>query len=108
MTARRVRIFFGAGCLATTLALTWAGVAVPESRKNVKPDMCSIDDGAETGPGIAAAWIPGTSVPTAIAGVCPVNPRDTPSSEPPVDAALAVPVVQPPAAVQNLRRADQP
>lgn len=106
MSAKQVRILFAAGCLATTLALTWAGIAPRESRKYARADICSIDDGQFTGSGTIAAWTPKNAVPMPVAGICPLDQTEaSPLAEPPVEA-LAPPDVEPPATVQNLRRAE--
>jgi hypothetical protein len=106
VSAKQVRILFAAGCLATTLALTWAGITPRESGKYARADICSIDDGQVTGSGTAAAWTPKNAVPMPLAGICPLDQTDaSPLVKAPVEVP-ATPDVEPPATVQNLRRAD--
>lgn len=83
MTATRVRNLFLAGCFATALALTWAGAA---ARRDPVP----------------------TPVPTPVAASCPAQQTEPPPSTEPTTAAAATRLdEQPPATVQNLRRADR-
>jgi len=91
MIERKARNLFGAGCFAAALALTWAGAALPEKPRNASVDVSSIDDHQEAG-----------------TGMCPVQQTEPPPlTGPPIEARSAVPEDQPPATVQNLRRADR-
>jgi hypothetical protein len=84
MIAKQVRNLLGAGCFAAALALTWAGAGLPNA----------------VVPAPAAVACPSLQTePPALTATPKVTPKVTPP---------AVPVDQPPATVQNLRRADRP
>jgi hypothetical protein len=109
MTAKRIRWLFGTGWLATALSLPWLGVALPESPKSARLDVCSLEDGLKAAPrsDAAAVRFRSSSLSPAPAEMCPQQPAEDPSATAaPEDTPLAAPDVERPATVQNLRRAD--
>jgi len=116
MTVKRIRSCVVTGCLLTTLALPAAAIVAP-LRIMPAPDqgigsyweLAIVPEGQAKASSTIEPWLRNTFVLIRADATRPIGPTvGAPSTEQPAEAEAALPEVQVPGTVQNLRCADRP